>query len=283
MPIGFGKALEIRKDPNADRGKWAEKPINRVKKMFTDPVGSIEDVAYAAGLPREGQEVTPDDIAGILMNFGGMGAIRSMGSVPKTGVQAFSSETAVAPKRPSSEVANLVKQFEEKLGKPFKQWSREELFEFQKMRPAPKPVEAPVEPQPTPIPEEEVVEQAIGRSPLERVVNPPRAKKIKPVQAAAEQPAEMGLEGPPQSAASEITMPKPRTPEDVKSEAFARYEKRSGKTRDAWDPNDLDRARQLVAEQQKMEAFGAEIGKRPLDWGPQEIYQYQRSQYGGRE
>jgi hypothetical protein len=134
MPIGFGKALEIRKDPNADRGKWVEPVINNIKETFQHPIESMEKG------PLGEATRSPEGLMNLLFGLGGIGAMKVVG-VPK-GAAAFSSEAlptaeAAAPEAApaaKSGLAGIIQKFEQQWGIPVEKWgsalSRDQLLEF---------------------------------------------------------------------------------------------------------------------------------------------------------
>lgn len=335
---GFGKATEIRKDPNADRGKWIEPVIENIKHAASHPIDTLEQSAL-------GRATTdPQELTDLLMGLG-------MGSMK------------VSKKAPSP-MSSVVKEYEAKFGIPVKEWpsklSREQLLEvkaakdlesgaaeaalskgspkqtkaysqpaveqpeydidadspivsglakyrqqakeakaaqyFQKqaedtfVRTGKRPsatdakVAQSVPSEPTPEMIEEVgasLEQA-SKTPLEKLVNPKVTskgfKRVKPQQAAIDTSVnpEMSV---PQRAAATVQVAKKRTPADVKEEAFLLHEAKSGRSRDAWTPDDLDAARQKAEALSDMENV---MGKPFKDFTPQDIQAYITQKYSKR-
>jgi len=130
MPIGFGKALEIRQDPNANRGKWVEPVIENIKHAAQHPVEAAEQGALGEATHSS------EGLMNLLFGLGGVGAMK-VTSIPKAGGAAFSSEALPAAEAATAEAApaatgltGMVQKFEQQFGTPVKQWNRAQMLEF---------------------------------------------------------------------------------------------------------------------------------------------------------
>ena len=117
MPIGFGKALEIRQDPNANRGKWIEPVVENVKHTLQHPIEALEQSSLGEATQ------SPEGLMNLLFGLGGVGAMKVTG-VPK-GAAAFSSEAlpaaeaaAPAAAAPKTGLAGVIQKFEQQWGVP---------------------------------------------------------------------------------------------------------------------------------------------------------------------
>jgi len=303
MPIGFGKALEIRQDPNANRGKWVEPIVENVKHAVQHPIDTLEQSSLGQAASGD-----TDALTNLLMGFGGVGAMKVVGK--------------------SAGLTGMVQKYEQQFGVPVKQWNRDQMLEFKAAKDlesgaaekalakeSPKTSRAFKEtlPEPaeemTPIGEDMPPDPSKMKSPglakmkamkaqpaseaeaLAQIESEPRnviaetlggtkpaPRRAPPKQKAVQAPIDttkgMQMEGMPSTGHAQIKDNWVRNEGNVKEEAFKIYEGKTGKPREEWSPEDLQAARDLVQERLKVEEYAKKIQKPAQYWNKRDVDGY---------